>query len=234
LYVDKKSIAAADGKAAKRASRNRELERLGVNSSVLHVSDSRRQCTLKVSDDRKFPSLPNSLESRGAESSPAAEIGGTSSSDTDVNLSLTDEEDDVSDDTEVGEVMSDSDNDVVIVSEVGVQKAAANRDRSTAKKSDGDRELNVVAGSFAASSIISKKSESSVSTLSKSDIIQQQAPSSTQWIRKVNALEATMSEMRSKFAEILLHKVSCGWLVWWNSVLRCNEISLQFVTFCNV
>jgi len=213
---DKNSRKVPDDKTKKPVVRNRELERLGVVAPVLTVSDSRRQCTVKKSDNEKSKVLPYSgartMEDNKSSTS-VTDIDEGSTSETDID-ECSGSEEEISDDNETEEAMSDSDSEVIIVSEVRGNNSAPDSSKSLEKKSSRDRGGgSEVAGSSTAGSVPLKKPSKQVAAQSDLSALHdgtQELPapsSSSWWVHKVNVLETTMAEMKARFAEILRQKV---------------------------
>jgi len=217
---DKNSRKVPDDKSKKPVARNRELERLGVVAPAPTVSDSRRQCTLKKSDNEKSRVLPVSgarTVEDNKRSTSVMDVDEGSTSETDID-ECSGSEEEISDDNETEEAVSDSDSEVIIVSEVRGNNLAHDSSKSLEKKSSRDRGGgSEVAGSSTAGSVPLKKPSKQVTAQSDSSALHdgtQELPapsSSSWWVHKVNVLETTMAEMKARFAEILRQKVSVNW-----------------------
>ena len=169
--------------------RNRELERLGVLPPVQQTSSNRLEPAVNESADKSNKVIPNS-HSRTSEDNDNS----TSGTDVDEDSETDDESSEVDvDDDETEGPVSDTDNEVIIVSEVRGKKSNSDSSSKTKEeKSVGDRGCG--------DSVQSKKSAVPVAA--------DESSSSSQWMRRVKMLEATMSEMKLKFAEVLRLKVS--------------------------
>ena len=235
-----------DDKTKKSLPRNRELERLGVVVPAHLISDSRRQCTVKNSNDKKSEALPDSntrISADGKSSASVTDADESSASETDTDQGSMSEED-VSDDNETDDVVTDSDNEVIIVSEVKGKNSSHDGVKSLEKKSGSDRgsASKVVDGFSAAASVPFKKPLKQVAAQSRPFALHDGRPessSSSWWVHKVNVLETTMSEMKAKFAEVLRQKVSIDVPMMNNETnVQCREIKMilseVLCTMCSV
>ena len=180
-----------DNKIQKSVPRNRELERLGVIGPIQHVSDTRRQCVTKKSDNGKSTVVPNShAKPCDDHKTDVTDVDESSSSETDIDESVISDEDSF-DHIETDEAMSDSE--VIIVSEVRGKKPSFIESKPG---NDGSKATTRASVPLKKSSV----QETRMAAL-------RQPSSSSQWMHRVTVLEATMTEMKGKFADILRQKV---------------------------
>lgn len=177
--------------------RNREFERLGVVPPVQQASINRQRSVVEMSGNKKSKVVSNCHAQTSQDdksSSSVTDIDEASTSETDVDKSLMSEKDGDDDDDDTEEVVSDTDNEVIIVSEVKGNDSGL---KTTQKKSSSDQGSRTKADTDGCVRLKKPQTQFAAGETS-----------SSRWMQRVKMLEATMSEMKTKFAEVLRHKVS--------------------------
>jgi len=206
--ADSENLRQVPDPTKKPASRNRELERLGVVAPVLLVSDSRRQCTVKKLDCEKSTVRQESRANTSNENKSCISVtdddGEISTSETDLDGESGSEEEDISDDNVTNDAASDCGSEVIFVSEVQGKNSGNHNDLKLLEKKNSSSGLEDIA----VGSVPFKKPNKQSASQAQSELHGIKPEASSWWMHKVGVLENTMSEMKARFAEILRQKVS--------------------------